>query len=263
MARAINIEILRLKRTKKTALLMIICALILALLVIYTPSTQAQYASAEKDRHVFVFNEVDSVGITVTENQWWIENRKEGLKYVPGTTKLTEPLITNTAGDCYMRAIIRITDAEGKPLNPEDNDNRLNLIKGTIWSDPDGRDIALESVYSRDDLQRMQSAGKIHAVCDDGFFDDPVWNPTMKAYTMDYKANNGIFIAGNSVKLFNRIVVPKDLSNEENYLMDEYYVVVWAQAIQKGTFSNYKEALSKLSNDYVQTQLPNDADGSE
>ena len=257
MFHAINIEILRLKQEHKYAILLAFMALLFGALLISLPGAAAQYASAETDRHVFVFDDADNVGISVTENQWWIENRKNGLTYKAGTVNFKEPKIKNTAGDCYMRAIVRITDKDGNPLNADSRSQkaRMDLIMRTLWNDPSGSNISLNETYTRQDLENKEVVGLIHNACDNSYFDDPVYNDQLKAYTMNYKYNDGVFKAGEEVTLFNRVVIPSDLQDIEVQHMDEYYVVVWAQAIQKAGFSDSSSALERLSNAYVATDL--------
>ncbi len=261
MARAINIEVLRLRRLKHTALLMAILALLLACLMVAMPGTQAQYASSQQDRHVLSFGETNSVGVSVTENEWWIANKEKGLFYVSGTVNVKEPTIENTAGDCYMRAMIRIVDRDGKVLNPTSNSERVNLIMGTLWSDPAGTNITTQgATFTTTQLQAMENNGDIHANCDSANFDEPVWNANMQAFTINYKADDGVFKAGDKVTLFNRVVIPADYGAEKTALMGEYYVVIWAQAIQKAGFNDATSALEKLSDNYVPSTIPGVSD---
>ena len=257
MFHAINIEILRLKQEHKYAILLAFIALLFGAFLITLPGAAAQYASAETDRHVFVFDEADNVGISITENQWWIDNRKDGLTYKAGTVNFKEPKIKNTAGDCYMRAIVRITDDKGNPLDPESRSQKakMDLVMRTLWSDSTGSNISLNDTYTKQDLENKEVVGLIHNACDNSLFEDPVYNDQLKAYVMNYKANKGIFKSGEEVTLFNRVVIPTDYEDIEIQHMGKYYVVVWAQAIQSKGFSDATSALERLSNAYVATDL--------
>ena len=254
MFHAINIEILRLKQEHKYAILLAFIALLFGAFLITLPGAAAQYASAETDRHVFVFDEADNVGISITENQWWIDNRKDGLTYKAGTVNFKEPKIKNTAGDCYMRAIVRITDEQGNALDPSHPSDkaRMEMIMRTLWNDPLGSTIDLNSTYTKEDIENLEKASLIHNACDNAYFEDPVYNDQLKAYTMDYK---GIFKKDSTVTLFNRVVIPSDLERIEYQHMGDYYVVIWAQAIQTKGFNDKNTALGMLSDAFVETDL--------
>ena len=56
MARAINIEIMRIKSERRTALLCGLVALALACLICAVPGSQANYVQADQNRHTFVLD---------------------------------------------------------------------------------------------------------------------------------------------------------------------------------------------------------------
>lgn len=265
MPRVINIEIMRLKPTKKTAIVMAFLALIIGCMITALPGAQAQYASAEQDRHVFTFADNLEVGVDLSEEQWAIQYGDQGFELKSGKTIVKDPVITNTKNDCYMRACIRITNEKGDPISYEDSRTYMNSIINTIWYDQPGDEagdvdgstaasaLNTSKSYSRWDLDDMQEQGTISNFCNRTDFEEPVYNEEMKAYTMNYK---DVFKAGSKVTLFNRIVIPSDMSDKSIRTMKSYYVVVWAQAIQVAGFEDSTSALEKLSNNYVPTKIP-------
>ena len=244
MARELNIEVLRLVKTKRTALVLAICALAFACLLTAMPGSQAKYASADSGRHVFVFSDTNDVAISVTET--WSELDGKGLR--SGSTVVKQPVIKNQKSDVYMRAIIRITDGtsedvSGKVLDPQTDARRISLILGTLYSDPNGS-LNAGSSYSRHQLDSLDGVKDIYNMT---AFNAPVYNEQMQAYTLDYK---GKFANGASVALFDKVAVPSDYTVEEVKLMGDYTITVWAQAIQTKGFSNAEDALNALSDKY-------------
>ena len=266
MPRIINIEIMRLRPTKKTAIVMAFLALIIGCLVTSLPGTQAQYASAEQDRHVFTFADDLEVGVEVVEDQWAINFGEKGMEVNLGDVAVKDPVITNTKNDCYMRACVRIVDKDGNPITKGESINsQLQTILRTIWYDPAGDAagdvegttsasvINVNKSYSQWDLMNWEETGKATQFCNTTDFEQPVFNEEMKAYTMNYK---GVFKAGDKVTLFNRIVIPSDLDRVVFQSVRDYYIVVWCQAIQTYGFDDAESALSNLSNAYIPTQIP-------
>ena len=256
---------MRLKPTKKTAIVMAFLALVIGCMIAAIPGTQAQYASAEQDRHVFTFADNLEVGVDLSEEQWAIKYGEEGFELKSGKTLVKDPVITNTKNDCYMRACIRITDEEGNPVEGDNMKYYLNTIKRTIWYDVAGDDagdvdgtttastLNVNKSYSKYQLRQLEEAGDITVFNNTIAFEELVYNEEMKAYTMDYK---GVFKAGQKVTLFNRIVIPSDMEDSSIRTMKNYYIVVWAQAIQCAGFEDSTSALEKLSNNYVPTKIP-------
>ena len=137
MPRSINIEIMRLKPTKKTAIVMAILALIIGCLIAGLPGAQAQYAENDADRHVLYFDKTNDVGLSITENAFW-NNNKDGLEFQladfeanKGLLKEKEPIISNTSGDCYMRACVRVVDSNGEPMSAD----AMYKILSNLWYD--------------------------------------------------------------------------------------------------------------------------------
>ena len=267
MPRVINIEIMRLKPTKKTAILMAFLALVIGCLVTSLPGTQAQYASAEQDRHVFTFADDLEVGVEVVEDQWTTKFGEEGMEFEVGKVAVKDPVIVNTAKhDCYMRACVRVVDKDGNPVTGAPGaSTQIDTILNTIWYDQAADEagdvegttsasvINVNKKYSRIELLQWEENGSAIQFCNTNAFEEPVYNEEMKAYTMNYK---GVFKADSQVTLFNRIVIPSDLDRLTLQTINDYYIVVWCQAIQTYGFDNAKSALSKLSDAYVPTQIP-------
>lgn len=261
MPRIINIEIMRLRPTKKTAIVMAFLALIIGCLVTSLPGAQAQYATAEQDRHVFTFADDLDVGVDVTEKQWMINFGEEGMEVEAGKVAVKDPVITNTKNDCYMRACVRIVDRNGNPLDQDAQASQVKTILRSIWYDPsedaDGTSseaiINVNKKYSNYDLYTFEEEGTAMQFCNTNKFEQPVYNENMKAYTMNYK---GVFKAGAKVTLFNRIVIPSDTDKLDIQILGDYYVVVWCQAIQTYGFSDADTAISKISDAYVPTEVP-------
>ena len=70
MAKTLNIEVIKQHKLKHTALLLAICALLLACLVGALPNTKAQYTTADQDSHVFVFSKDQDVKVGLVEDGW-------------------------------------------------------------------------------------------------------------------------------------------------------------------------------------------------
>ncbi len=237
MAREVNIEVLRLKKVQHTALILAVCALAIACMVMSLPSTQAQYASADNGRHIFVFSDTNDVAISVTET--W--NPADGLGLRSGSTLVKQPVIKNQKGDVYMRGIIRVSDESGRVLDPVADADRIKLILGTLYVDPQGS-IDTGSSYSKAALGTLAGVTDLY---NSAAFDSPKWNSEMQAYTIDYKT---LFAKDQSVAMFDKVVVPSDYSVADLTLMGKYTVTVWAQAIQSAGFNDSATALQALSN---------------
>ena len=199
--------------------------------------------------------------MSITENAFWINN-KQGLEFKyadyegkKGLVNEKTPIIKNEKNDCYMRACIRIVDEDGNPVT---NESRLEKILGNIWFDTTGENIPVKdamgtSSYTKKQLQKMQGAGAIDATYNTSCFEEGVWNDGLKAYTFNYK---GIFPKEATATLFNRVVYPTDMNNDDwMAVQGEYYIVVWAQAIQATGFNDAESALANLCNAYVPTDV--------
>ena len=254
---------MRLKPTKKGAILMAFLALVIGCIIGSLPGAQAQYAQAEQDRHVLYFNANDDIAVSLTENEFWINNKK-GLKFEyadfesgKGLVNEKEPTIANEKADCYMRACVRVVDDLGRPMEP--TSGMLSVIMNNLWYDTTGTNIPVVDAigtgsYSKAQLEKLESAGAINHYCNTAAFDGPVWNDNMKAFTFNYKTK---FTKGSTTKLFNRVIYPTDMTMTEwDQIQDEYYIVVWAQAIQAEGFTDASSALENLSDAYVPTTLP-------
>ena len=215
-----------------------VCSLILIFLLSTFFYTRAQYISNDEERHVFVFAESEDVKISVTET--W--NPNDGLDIGAGSTMVKQPVVNNQKGDCYMRAIIRITDDDGTILNPaiETDKKRIDLILGTLYSDINSK-INTNKSYSSTELNKLSG---VHAIYNDKIFNAPEYNADMQAYTFEYK---GKFAKGTQANLFDKVVVPTDYTDADIALMGDYKVIVWAQAIQTESFADQQSAMNALS----------------
>ncbi len=244
MARHLNIEILKLKGTKHTAVPFAVCALLLALLVMALPGTQAQYATTDQDVHVFVFAEEKDVKVTLEEPSWTVSS---GIGLSSGTTKAKDPTVANVkeqGNGCYMRVNMRVLDENGNTLNPSTNKERIDLILQTIWSDPN-EEIKVGSPYTLTQLESMQGVNKIY---NENLFEAPVWNSEMQAYNINYK---GILDGGETARIFDKVSLPADYTDSQIAAMGNYYINIWVQAIQAEGFDNQQDALANLSNENV------------
>lgn len=238
MAGTMNIEVLRLKKNKRTAALLAMCTLVIACLCVAMPGTLASYASADSCRHVFVFSNDGDVAISVTET--W--NPSDGLGIASGSTLVKQPVVKNQKGDVYMRGIVRIVDDKtGEVLNPAKDAERIKLILGTLYADPQDSLVSGMS-YSKAALAKAAGVSGIYEM---EMFDEPNWNEEMQAFTLNYK---DVLTSGGSVALFDKVVVPSDYTTEEVATMGDYTLTVWAQAIQAAGFDSRDVALSALSN---------------
>lgn len=221
-----------------TAILFAVCSLVIIFLLSSLPSTQAQYISNDESRHVFVFSDSNDVMISVTET--W--NPNDGLNISAGSTMVKQPIINNQKGECYMRAIVRITDDDGTILNPalETDKKRIELILGTLYSDKTSQ-IDVKKSYHLSELGQLSG---VHQTYNEQSFAAPKFIDAMQAYSFEY---NGKFAKGAQANLFDKVVVPLDYSADDIALMGDYKVIVWAQAIQTGSFADQQSAMNALS----------------
>ncbi len=252
MAKTLNIEVIKQHKLKHTALLLAICALLLACLIGALPNTRAQYTTSDQDSHVFVFSKDQDVRVGLTEQGW---TTKSGLDLKPGDVRIKQPAIQNLADNCYMRVNMRITDKFGNTLTPKSNQDkkRLDLILSTIYFDASDT-VDVNSRLTTGDIEAKTNSGDLNLNCNSADFSGPDWNPEMQAYNFNYTK---LFTKGSSATLFNRVIIPTDFTNADMALMDEYYINIWVQAIQPEGFTSVEDALSHLSNDNV----PNNIEG--
>jgi hypothetical protein len=237
MQRVLNIEVLRVKKMRRTAVLTAVCSVLLAFFVATMPLTQATFISSDDARHVFIFDEKVDVQISMTET--W--NPSDGLDVIPGKTLVKQPLIKNEKGPIYMRGIIKINDNSGMTLTPAQDSERINLIMGTLFSDEHGL-INVNSSYSATKVKSLTGVKDIYSM---SIFSAPQWNESMQAFVLEY---NGIMEEGKSVTLFDKVVIPIDYSTSDITLMGDYTITVWAQAIQTAGFADQSSAMRALSN---------------
>ena len=261
MARAINIEIMRIKSERRTALLCGLVALAIACLICAVPGSQANYVQADQNRHTFVLDTGKDVTINLTEDQWAIENGKD---IIPGAVRAKNPVVLNEEGESYMRVNMRICDNAGNTLDASSTDEavqkRIELILNTIGADPDNT-LSDKQSYS---LSELKSKSTIENICNSKDFDAPYWNDEMKAWTINC---NRKLAKGDTAKLFDKIAVPSDYSNDEMAIMtgegtssdsryeECYYINIWAQAIQADGFDDRDSALAVLSNKNVENKI--------
>ena len=180
MARAINIEILRLKRMRHTALIMGFCALLLACLITALPGTQASYTYDDERQHVFVFDEDSNVAVTLKEPGWTFG--ADGYHYDPGDVVAKDPTITNAiitkdddgnevtqeTADCYMRVMMRITDIEGNTLDPvsgSDKDkDRVQKILKTLYYDTGTNIQTSGTKYTKAQMDALVASGSVKSL---------------------------------------------------------------------------------------------------
>jgi hypothetical protein len=252
MDKVLNIEVLRMKKTKRTATMLAVCALALAFLVGMLPATHATYKNSDQDSHVFVFSESKDVKVALQEPSW---TAFSGIGVTAGTTVAKDPIVKNVkdkGNGCYFRVNLRIVDQDGKTLDPATNSARVNLILQTLWSDPENM-IDTTKSYSLSELKLLSGVNQDY---NQNKFDALKWNDTMHAWTIDYKGTdgNGVLDGQEEVHVFDKMVIPSDYTNEEITLMGNYYVNMWVQAIQTDGFKR-DEALAQLSNENVDNDI--------
>lgn len=248
MSNVLNIEVLRLKKTKHTATLLAVCALALAFLVGVLPGTRAQYATSDQDTHIFVFSENKDVRVALEEPSW---TAFSGIGVSAGTTKAKDPIVKNEkekGNGCYFRVNLRIVDNEGNTLDPTTDKERVQLILQTLWSDPSDS-IDVSKAYTLTEVKNLPGVNQEY---NQNAFKAPVWNEKMQAWCINY---DGVLDGGESVQVFDKMVIPADYTNEEITLMGNYYVNLWVQAIQADGFSSTDEALAQLSNENVKNDI--------
>ena len=275
MNKVLNIEVLRMKKTKRTASMLAVCALALAFLVGMLPATHATYKNSDQDSHVFVFSESKDVKVSLREPTWEV-NPNSGIGVTAGTTVAKDPIVKNVkdkGNGCYFRVNLRIVDQDQvdpddpsnkKTLDPTTTDSaRIQLILQTLWSDPENM-IDTTKSYSLSELKLLSGVNQDY---NQNKFDALKWNDTMKAWTIDYKGTDGkgILDGQEEVHVFDKMVIPSDYTNEQITLMGNYYVNMWVQAIQTDGFADNDklitdkekrdEALAKLSDEKVKNEI--------
>ncbi len=251
MERILNIEVLRIAKQKHTAVLMAVAALVLALTFACLPGTHAQYAQSDTDTHIFVIGNDKNLKIGITEDKWTV-GKGEGM--MPGTITEKNPVVKNLSDStCYVRVNMRILDKDGNTL-PADSE-RTKLILNTIWSNTTNLD-KLDKPMS---LNSLKSLTDVSNMCNSAKFDTPVWNDEMQAWSIAYKGadGSGKFASGETALFFDKIVVPTDYTLSDLSNMGDYYINIWAQAIQVDGYSNRDDALANLSNADVANDLSN------
>ena len=243
-----DIEVLRMRKPKHTATLLAVCALALAFLVGVLPGTRAQYATSDQDTHNFVLSENKDVRVALEEPSW---TAFSGIGVSAGTTTAKDPIVKNEkakGNGCYFRVNLRIVDEEGNTLDPSVDKARVQLILQTLWSDPSNL-IDTTKAYT---MSEIKSLAGVNQEYNEKAFKAPVWNEKMKAWCINY---DGILDGGESVHLFDKMVIPADYTNEEITLMGNYYVNLWVQAIQSDGFASADEALAQLSEENVKNDI--------
>ena len=280
MGKQLDVEVLRLHKNRHVAIILAVLVLLLALLFMALPGTQATYGAKKTGSHIFVLTQDQDVKVSISENNWWID---KGLDVLPGTTLDKNPTVQNNASDCYMRVNMRIIDKEAeegdgktsKTLDPtaEEDKARLEAILNLLYYDTakDANKSLVEGTpYSNTALAALKSSGKIESIYNHTLFKpegegtgiEEGWNSEMKAYSFDYKnGSDNIFKKGSEAQFFSTLLLPSDLSNSELYDLGDFYINVWVQAIQTEGFSSSEEAIATLSDAEVYNSLDN-IDGS-
>ena len=279
MGKQLDVEVLRLHKNRHVAIILAILVLLLALLFMALPGTQATYGAKKTGSHIFVLTQDQDVKVSISENNWWID---KGLDVLPGTTLDKNPTVQNNASDCYMRVNMRIIDKEtkegdvttSKTLDPtnESDKARLEAILNLLYYDTAAstqgttKNLIEGTPYSNTALAALKSSGQIESIYNHTLFEpegegtgiEEGWNSEMKAYSFDYKnGTDNIFKKGSEAQFFSTLLLPSDLSNSELYDLGDFYINVWVQAIQTEGFSSSEEAIATLSNAEVYNSLDN------
>lgn len=283
MGKQLDVEVLRLHKNRHVAIILAVLVLLLALLFMALPGTQATYGAKKTGSHIFVLTQDQDVKVSISENNWWID---KGLDVLPGTTLDKNPTVQNNASDCYMRVNMRIIDKEAeegdgktsKTLDPtaEEDKARLEAILNLLYYDTAAgsqgttENLVEGTPYSNTALAALKTSGNIESIYNHTLFEpegegtgiEEGWNSEMKAYSFDYKnGSDNIFKKGSEAQFFSTLLLPSDLSNSELYDLGDFYINVWVQAIQTEGFSSSEEAIATLSNAEVYNSLDN-IDGS-
>lgn len=283
MGKQLDVEVLRLHKNRHVAIILAVLVLLLALLFMALPGTQATYGAKKTGSHIFVLTQDQDVKVSISENNWWID---KGLDVLPGTTLDKNPTVQNNASDCYMRVNMRIIDKEAeegdgktsKTLDPtaEEDKARLEAILNLLYYDTAAgsqgttENLVEGTPYSNTALAALKTSGNIESIYNHTLFEpegegtgiEEGWNSEMKAYSFDYKnGSDNIFKKGSEAQFFSTLLLPSDLSNSELYDLGDFYINVWVQAIQTEGFSSSEEAIATLSDAEVYNSLDN-IDGS-
>ncbi len=280
MGKQLDVEVLRLHKNRHVAIILAVLVLLLALLFMALPGTQATYGAKKTGSHIFVLTQDQDVKVSISENNWWID---KGLDVLPGTTLDKNPTVQNNASDCYMRVNMRIIDKEtkegdvttSKTLDPtnESDKARLEAILNLLYYDTAAssqgttKNLIEGTPCSNTALAALKNSGKIESIYNHTLFEpegdgtgiEEGWNSEMKAYSFDYTNSDtgNIFKKGSDAQFFSTLLLPSDLSNSELYDLGDFYINVWVQAIQTEGFSSSEEAIATLSNAEVNNSLDN------
>ncbi len=238
MARNMTIELIRPSEKRHTTAIVAVCVLVLLCMMPRLSPTAAYFAASDNARHVFVLE--SGVKISLTED-WGFKGSE--LNLAPGLTVVKRPTVTNKDGSCYMRALVKITDSKtGKVLDPSADAERLRLILGTIWRDPNNS-LNAGGFYSIQDIQALAGKG-VTSLYNSRDFAAPVYLDGIGSYSFEYK---GVMQNGVMSTLFDKVVVPADYDQNDFALMGDYTISVQAQAIQANGFSSQEQAMGALN----------------
>lgn len=181
-----------------------------------------------------------SLDLKVTETLW--ENGEDGENMYPGYTVNKNPTVANKTGlvdnDAYIEAFIHVKDASGNPIT---DSHRLDLIYAMIRYD--GEDVMQEGTkYAEGYINSFHNYNQRFEL---QTRDDSTG--TWTYFLKDKLVSTADPDKGDTVTLFNKIVVPLEWSQTELDVIGDFSITVEFQGIQAATFSDVYEAMRTLN----------------
>ncbi|MCL1797178.1 MAG: SipW-dependent-type signal peptide-containing protein [Eggerthellaceae bacterium] len=225
-------------------------------------STLAFFTDYDEVENVFTMG---NIKIGIEEPNW---EDGDGLDLVPGSVREKDPTVTAHEGQSYMRVRMELVDGANGALITDAE--RINLILSTLFFDKAygsaNPTIAVNDVYSTQQLEALVSAGKIYAEYnkdDFVFAGNEAGKPGVRYY--NYKEIFDAAVPDIAV-LFTNVVIPKEWSNEEICTLhgssyevlpngtveitapgSGYKIILKAEAIQAAEMPNAATAFAALN----------------
>lgn len=185
-----------------------------------------------------------SLDLKVTESLW--SNTDDGKNMYPGYTTDKNPTVQNVTGmldnNAYIMAQLEVKDPAGNPIT---DSHRLDLIYEMIKWDPTGNNLIEGTKYSNKTLSAYENVNPL--------FTTERREDAKGMWTYYYsKTLNSASekVDGDSVTLFNKIVVPLEWSQTELDVVGDYNITVSFQGIQSATFDTVRDSMAVLDGNY-------------
>lgn len=197
-------------------------------------STLAYFTAIDKQPYLVP---IERLSISLDEN--W--DAKDGIEYQAGLTAEKSPTLKMDEGASYARVCVRLIDGREDAFDPIIDTDRLDLIMSIFYYDSGGF-LNPGTSYSKEELKSLSERGAITSMYDPDTF-------TSASYAGEgtyYFECLSVLNRGDSALLFNRVVIPSDISNEEYFAIGSFTVEINGEAIQSFGFTSSRDAFSEL-----------------